>query len=151
MSEIGEAIKQALERVGDLIRERAQKAAPYRTGYLHDSIHKDAVYETSGGFGITVGTNIEYARYVHEGTGEFGMFHTPIIIEPKNKKALFWPGARHPVKKVVQKGIKPNPFLIRGAAAAAGEIESVVGDLVGDAILQSIRASLENIKVEIKV
>jgi hypothetical protein len=66
MSEIDEAIKAALVRVGDLIRERAQKAAPYRDGHLHDSIHKGEVYSTSGGgFGITVGTNIEYARYVH--------------------------------------------------------------------------------------
>ncbi len=55
-----------------------------------------------------VGTNVEYAA-VHQFGGKIG----PRIIKPKNKKALFWPGAAHPVKSVKHPGatIPARPFL----------------------------------------
>ncbi len=43
------------------------------------------------------------------------------MIRPKKKKALFWPGAAHPVSVVRQKGIRPRDFVrraIRGARLA---------------------------------
>jgi hypothetical protein len=33
------------------------------------------------------------------------------VIVPTNKKALFWKGASHPVKKVNHPGTKAQPFL----------------------------------------
>jgi hypothetical protein len=33
-----------------------------------------------------------------------------VTIRPKRKKALFWPGAKHPVKKVTQPPRKGKPF-----------------------------------------
>lgn len=51
-----------------------------------------------------------YAVFVHEGTGIFGPKGKVIIIKPRFKKALFWAGALHPVKKVVIKGMRPRPF-----------------------------------------
>lgn len=45
----------------------------------------------------------DYASDVHYGTRAH-------VILPKNKKALFWPGGRHPVKKVQHPGTKGTPF-----------------------------------------
>lgn len=55
-----------------------------------------------------VGTNVIYAA-IHQ----FGGKTRPHIILPKNGKALFWPGARHPVKSVNHPGsnIPARPFL----------------------------------------
>lgn len=55
-----------------------------------------------------VGTNVVYAA-IHQ----FGGKTSPHVIKPKNKKALFWPGAKHPVKSVKHPGsdIPARPFL----------------------------------------
>ena len=47
-------------------------------------------------------SNIKYAVMVEKGT----------IIRPKNKKALYWKGASHPVKQVNHPGSKAKPYLI---------------------------------------
>lgn len=85
--------------------------APVDTTTLVNSITH---YLTDGGFGGVLKVTAPYAGYVHGGTGIYGPKKKEIVIRPKNKKALWWPGARHPVKKVVQKGQKPNPFVTRG-------------------------------------
>jgi len=55
-----------------------------------------------------VGTNVEYARIHQEGATI-----PPHVIRPRFKKALFWPGAAHPVKHVKHPGgrIPARPFL----------------------------------------
>lgn len=49
-----------------LVEDSAKAKAPVNTGTLRNSI----TYEIEGDTGI-VGTNLEYAPYVHEGTGLF--------------------------------------------------------------------------------
>ena len=56
-----------------------------------------------------------YADAVYYGT-------RPHDIIPINKKALYWPGAAYPVKRVHHPGSKPNMYLDRIADAAKGEI-----------------------------
>jgi hypothetical protein len=53
---------------------------------------------------LRVGTYVKYAADVEFGT-------RPHKIVPKNKKALFWRGARHPVKSVNHPGSRAKPFL----------------------------------------
>ena len=55
-----------------------------------------------------VATNVAYAA-IHQ----FGGRTPPRTIRPKRKRALFWPGARHPVRKVNHPGsvIPARPFL----------------------------------------
>ncbi len=57
---------------------------------------------------VEVGTNVVYAA-IHQ----FGGKTPPRTIRPKRRKALYWPGARHPVKKVEHPGseIPARPFL----------------------------------------
>ena len=74
------------------------------TGRLRNSIHAAVT-----GNRIEVGTNVKYAA-IHQ----FGGKTSPHMIFPKNGKALFWPGARHPVKSVNHPGsnIPARPFLM---------------------------------------
>ena len=64
------------------------------TGRLRSSITHRA--DTRG---LTVGTNVVYAA-IHQ----FGGKTPPRTIRPRRKKALFWPGARHPVASVNHPG-----------------------------------------------
>ena len=71
------------------------------TGHLRRGISTDIK-----GLGATIHTsNIKYAPGVEYGTKAH-------IIKPKNKKALYWKSAKHPVKKVNHPGSKAKPYLI---------------------------------------
>jgi hypothetical protein len=89
----------------------AVKTAPKRTSNLArtrtTNVNDDG---TRGRLAFTA----PYAGYVHEGTGLFGPHHQRIV--PVNKRALFWAGAKHPVKSV--KGMKGRPWVRK----AAGEV-----------------------------
>ena len=50
-------------------------------------------------------SNVKYAIIVEKGS-------KPHIIRPKNKKALYWEGAKRPVRLVNHPGSKAKPFLI---------------------------------------
>lgn len=91
-----------------LVQNQGQANAPVKTGTLRRSITSQ-VQGAGGNVKGIVGTNVPYAKYVHEGTG-------PHVIVPVSAKALFWPGARHPVKRVNHPGTKANPFLKKALA-----------------------------------
>lgn len=81
---------------------RKQKKNPKilsESGHLRGSIR----YQAEGNR-LRVGTNKVYGA-VHQLGGK------PHMIKPKNKKALSWPGAQHPVKKVNHPGIQARPYL----------------------------------------
>ena len=86
-----------------------------KTGHLRRGITTDV-----GNMEVTVHTsNIKYARGVEEGT-------KPHIIRAKGKKALYWKGAKHPVKSVRHPGSRAKPFLI---TAFEKEKEVIMKDL----------------------
>lgn len=66
---------------------------------LQQSIRIVSVTDTA----VVVGTDRKYAAFHQLGT-------RPYTIRPKNKRALFWPGAAHPVKKVNHPGLPARPF-----------------------------------------
>jgi hypothetical protein len=72
-----------------------------------------------------VGTNVKYAKFVHDGTGIYGP--TGQLIRPKHAKALRWKSKQYGAKKgknkgyafaKYTKGMKPNPFLKDALSAA---------------------------------
>ena len=74
---------------------------------------------------VRIGTNVKYARFVHDGTGIFGPYSE--VIRPKGKKALRWKSKTYGAKSgknagyVFAKytiGMKPNPFLKNALKAA---------------------------------
>ncbi|MGI3198439.1 HK97-gp10 family putative phage morphogenesis protein [Streptomyces sp. GLT-R25] len=93
----------AVERTRIDVQNEARRRAPVDTGRLRSSIVSRA--EGHGRqVGYVIGTNVNYASAVEYGTA-------PHVIKPKYKKALFWPGANHPVAKVNLPGTRPQPFM----------------------------------------
>lgn len=99
------------------IESAAVEEAPHRSGNLINAITTAANNSGAGGQ-VFVSGAAPYAQYVHEGTGIFGPRHERI--KPTSKKALFWPGAGHPMKSIA--GMKPNPFMDRGAGRATDPV-----------------------------
>ena len=95
------------------------------TGRLRASITR--VVESRS---TAVGTNVVYAA-IHQ----FGGTTPARVIKPRRKKALFWPGARHPVKSVNHPGseIGARPFL-----GLSGEDEQGVLDIINNYISSAI-------------
>jgi hypothetical protein len=128
------AVDASLEAVGILVSGQAAELVPVDTGRLKGSItwataynqakptapakDEDGVtFEGQAGT-VIVGTSVSYGPSVEYGTG-------PHEIRPKDKKALFWKGAAHPVKKVMHPGSPAQSFLRRGLDISKGDIPEV--------------------------
>lgn len=87
------------------------------TGRLRASIATQVVHR-NGAPAVIVGTNVNYAILVHEGTGIYGPRHAPI--RPRRAKRLrFKPkGSRRFVYARQVRGMAPNRFLANALAAA---------------------------------
>lgn len=80
-----------------------------RTGRLASSITWSI--ERIGGIPVgVIGTNVEYAKYVHNGTGLYGP-HGRAIVRASRKRGGY---------PMVNKGIRPRPFLTKALEAANG-------------------------------
>lgn len=103
---------QLLKGIGFTVEGNVKRETPVKGGHLRRSITSE-VQEGQGR--VIVGTNLDYALPVHEGSKA----HT---IVAKRKRALFWTGANHPVRSVRHPGTKANPFMVRGLDRSRGEI-----------------------------
>jgi hypothetical protein len=74
-----------------------------RTAHARQGLHA-GVDVINDKFHLYLSHGVEYGRHLEKGSG-------PREIRSKNKKALYWPGARHPVKKVKHPGTKPHPIV----------------------------------------
>ncbi len=93
------------------IERQATVEAPKKTGYLKANWGIE--------YGLLKGKlwpKAEYAIFVHEGTKAHDIF-------PVSKKALFWKGAAHPVKRVHHPGTKANPFLQRAVDGKQAQVD----------------------------
>jgi hypothetical protein len=95
------AIGDWLEHViGRDILADARNLVRKRSGRLAESLRAEVQGKT-----LRVGSlDCNYATDVEMGTA-------PHVILPRNKKALHWPGADHPVARVNHPGTKPSPYL----------------------------------------
>ena len=103
--EVEEDVKKVVKNSAFNIEKNAKsnltKNKSVATGHLRRGISTDI-----RGLGATIHTsNIKYAPGVEYGTKAH-------IIRAKNKKALYWKGAKHPVKQVNHPGSRAKPFLI---------------------------------------
>lgn len=86
--------------IGDAILTDAKSLVHKKSSRLHDSLRAEVHDKV-----LRVGSlDCNYAAAVELGS------HTPVI-KPKYKKALFWPGADHPVGAVYNHTTKPYPYL----------------------------------------
>lgn len=81
-----------------------------RTGRLRSSISLRLDRDARGLY-AEIGSKVPYAIYMELGT-------PPHVIRPKAKKALFWRGASHPVRRVNHPGTRAYRFLTRALKAA---------------------------------
>ena len=110
--ELSNAIKTSVHFIRPIMRGEA----PNKSGKL--SRH---IFANAKGLEGTIGPDLDvtpYAIYVHSGTH-------PYIIRPKNKKALYWKGALHPVKLVHHPGISANPFVERTLGQVKTPIQKI--------------------------
>ena len=118
-NEIRSDVQKVLVKSGFNIEARAKRNisnnGSVKTGHLRRGITTDV-----GNMEVTVHTsNIKYARLVEEGT-------RPHTIRARGKKALYWKGAKHPIKSVNHPGSKAKPYLI---PAFEKEKEVLIKDL----------------------
>ncbi len=84
---------------------------PYRTGQLVQTFKRDVQDFMARWF-----PTVKYAPFVEYGS-------KPHVILPKNKKALYWPGAAHPVSRINHPGSRANPYMERILANAQSDID----------------------------
>lgn len=89
-----------MDRIADDIADDARRFAPVDTGLLKSSIKVHRRGPTTR----RIHAHAPYAAWVEYGT-------RPHIIRPNSKKALHWPGARHPVAVVHHPGTRAQPYL----------------------------------------
>jgi phage gpG-like protein len=120
------AVAKDLMRRGLLVETQAKRnlggvGGPKRvdTGRLRASI-STVLVTRDGKPAVLVGTNVNYARWVHDGTGIYGPAGRPIV--PRRAKRLrFRPkGSRKFVYARQVRGMVPNPFLRNALSAARG-------------------------------
>jgi hypothetical protein len=106
-------LQRALSASGAVLAKNTTKATvPWRTGFLTQSFRAELTAGMLKWF-----PTASYAPFVEFGTA-------PHVIVPKDKKALYWPGAAHPVRKVNHPGTKANQFMERILASSQEEIDA---------------------------
>ena len=93
-------IARYLRKLARQIQNDAERMAAVKTGKLRSSL-----YHEVNGLTARIGVrNVPYWSTVEFGSG-------PHEIRPVTKKALYWPGARHPVNRVWHPGTPAQPFI----------------------------------------
>lgn len=83
----GSGIARDLMRRANNVENQAKRLCPVDQGRLRASIRRELATD-SGELVARVGTNVEYAMFVHEGTGLYGPRGRYIV--PVRKKVLRW-------------------------------------------------------------
>lgn len=109
---------QAVRRGTFELLKLVQKHSPKKTGTLVRTIHAAVEQISTDLIEGRVGTWLEYARYLEEGTGVYGPKGKPIQIVATRKKALFWGafnenGKAICAKRVTIQGIKPRGYFAK--------------------------------------
>lgn len=100
MKEASNIVKKTLYNIEKDAKQNLDANGNVDTGRLKGSITTNII----GQFNGEVGTNVEYANIIEEGS-------RPHAIRPNKKKYLYWQGAEHPVKEVNHPGTKASPFM----------------------------------------
>lgn len=101
-----------------------------RTGHARQSIHSE-VEDHGNEMTLYLAHGTAHGSLLETGTGVYGPHAKPYIIQPKDKKALFWAGALHPVKRVNHPGIRPYPIVGPTIDTHFSRIWSTLQDLWG--------------------
>ncbi len=118
-----EIAQKLVDRLADLAWSNAFYEAPWRTGYLAQSVVKDV-----GILEASIKPLASYAIFVEKGT-------LPHLIRPVNASVLAFEGSSGEMvftRLVRHPGTRPNPFMMRAADATQGEVKNVFDELWRD-------------------
>jgi hypothetical protein len=87
------------------LENEAKRNAPWtdRTSHARQGLH-GGTEAGNNEYSIFLSHSVDYGEILEEGS-------KPHIIRAKNKKALYWRGAKHPVKQVNHPGTKGKPII----------------------------------------
>ena len=105
----------AINRGCQVIENKAKELCPVDDGILRASITHKVQESSVGTITGTVGTGVEYAPYVHQGTGLFA------VNGDGRKEPWVYKDAKGQFHKTI--GQKPQPFLLD---ASIGEMDAVI-------------------------
>ena len=105
----------AIDRGCQVIENKAKELCPVDDGILRASITHKVQESSVGTITGTVGTGVEYAPYVHQGTGLFA------VNGDCRKEPWVYKDAKGQFHKTI--GQKPQPFLLD---ASIGEMDAVI-------------------------
>ncbi|MGL5712424.1 MAG: hypothetical protein ACRCX2_05340, partial [Paraclostridium sp.] len=93
------------ENIAQDLESKAKNNASWtdRTGHARQGLSGKSESRGSS-FTISLSHGVDYGGILEEGS-------KPHVIRPKNKKALYWRGASHPVKQVNHPGTKGKPII----------------------------------------
>jgi Bacteriophage HK97-gp10, putative tail-component len=114
---VGPALARATLQAATVLVAAAKREAPVKSGRLRRSVS----YQAGGRGRYVVSPAVPYAGMVHSGT-------RPHTIVPTRKRALFWRGARHPVKRVNHPGTRGNPYMTRALERSRPQIAQIARD-----------------------
>lgn len=98
MKEASNIVKKTLYRIEKDAKRNLDANGNVDTGRLKGSITTNIIGQFSG----EVGTNVEYANIIEEGSRPHTITGIPW---------LYWDGAGHPVRQVKHPGTKASPFM----------------------------------------
>jgi hypothetical protein len=116
-----ESEKALLESVF-VVEGEVKALTPRKSGRLFGAWESSLRSPTVG----IVANNVNYARFVEEGTD-------PHDIWAKPGSALFWPGAKHPVKHVFHPGFTGRRMAALGLRAAIPAVVEIFNQAINDA------------------
>ncbi len=128
-----------LQRIALQIAEKLREIATRQGNVPFDKgdLRKAHVVEPIGETDAQVSVNTPYARAVHDG-------RPALVIKPKRKKALAWPGGDNPVKSVKQPAREANPWLAKAVEEMEQEglefLAPELGQDVADELTDALRA-----------
>lgn len=105
-----------LANLSKKLNENIQDEAPKRSGKLAKAHRQHKLKQLNYEGYVDARTKAsKYYPIVIKGAG-------PRVIVPKVKKALMWPGARHPVRKVNWPGFKGNDYVTRAIDSSNSDV-----------------------------
>lgn len=148
MIDAQEAVQELLLRIGHEIEAEAKEIAPKVEGDLARDIQ--VFIDNLDNLEISIGNSklIEYAPFVHGGTGLYGPKKKRIT--PRTKKALKTPFG--PRKSIA--GMKANPYMFNALDnfLSSGKLDIIYeefSDRLGDDIFNAVRNTLKNLRVDV--
>lgn len=117
---IPEELKNLVNTAAFAVDREIKEAAPVITGNLQGATSIDNLSDYEKRIFVDEGI-APYAIYVIKRT-------RPHDIYPVNAKALYWPGADHPVKVVHHPGTEANDYFSTGVENARPEIDTAINE-----------------------